>query len=188
MRKNLIISLMVLLATLSCSKPYSLELPLAVDSRNLIVKSEEGLTHILVYSTEDWTASIPADAEWLTLSGTSGNGEFVASYGFNDGLSRKTTIHLSSASRSIDIAFMQSGEVKSPAISFADAVQSLSRIEADCSVDMITNLGTSAGAVKASSPSRRVPRKNGSAMSASKAPRCSSPLRPTRALPAVARR
>ena len=135
----------------ACSKPYSLELPLAVDSRNLIVKPAEGLTHIMVYATEAWTATIPADAAWLTLENPSGdgNGEFVASYGLNDGLARRTVITLATASRSIDITFMQSGEVTSPTLAFAQEEQSLCRIEADCSVDMITNLGTSRGAVQA---------------------------------------
>ncbi|MBQ7517986.1 MAG: BACON domain-containing protein [Bacteroidales bacterium] len=151
MRKT-ILFFVLLLGVFACSKPYELQLPLAVDSKNLIVKADEGFTNIMVYSTEAWTASLPADAWWLSLENASGKGDgaFIARYGFNDGLSRKTTITLSTGSRSINIDFMQRGEVTSPALAFAEATQSLCRIEADCSIPLLTNLSTSHGAIRAS--------------------------------------
>ena len=65
-----------LFALLSCDKPFALDLPLAVDSREYNISSKAGQTRIFFYTNRAWTLSVePADCSWGTVNKTSGNGE-----------------------------------------------------------------------------------------------------------------
>ena len=65
-----------LFALLSCDKPFALDLPLAVDSREYNVSSKAGQARIFFYTNRAWTLSFePADCSWGTVNKTSGNGK-----------------------------------------------------------------------------------------------------------------
>ena len=65
-----------LFAFLSCDKPFELDLPLAVDSREYNITSKAGQARIFFYTNRAWTLSVePADCAWATVNKTSGNGK-----------------------------------------------------------------------------------------------------------------
>lgn len=65
-----------LFALLSCDKPFALDLPLAVDSREYNISSKAGQARIFFYTNRAWTLSVePVDCSWGTVNKTSGNGK-----------------------------------------------------------------------------------------------------------------
>lgn len=96
--RSLIMAALIVLSGIlvSCDKEFKLELPLAVNDLSIGLGTAEGTTHVLVYSTGKWTATLadPADASWATIDEGwgSGNSDFVFSYTENFGLQRKCDI------------------------------------------------------------------------------------------------
>lgn len=129
----------------SCEEDYKLELPLAVAQNELTLGAGGGSTHVLVYSTGDWTATLknPADAAWATIDmgSGSGNGEFIFSFTKNPGIPRKAVVVLTTGSDTKEIAMEQSGFVTAAEMVFMKKSFRMPGWEAASAVAFDTNLG-----------------------------------------------
>ncbi len=110
--KTLITSILVaILALTSCNKPFELDLPLAINSREIDLDKDSGSTHILVFSNGTWNAKFTEPVEWASLDRLegSGNSEIVLSYAANYGLPRRLSIALSKEEHADTIVVNQAG-------------------------------------------------------------------------------
>ena len=57
-----------------CQREFELDLPLAVSARDLTLSKDAGSTHVLVYSTGEWTARFTRNVNWASLNKLSGYG------------------------------------------------------------------------------------------------------------------
>ena len=107
-----------LLAAVACSKPYELDLPLAVDSHQYNLSKKAGTARIFFYTTHAWNISLePADCDWATLSRTSGDGkepveELLFNYDINANQDRQVTIVINAGGLHQKILMFQAGEAK----------------------------------------------------------------------------
>ena len=110
--------IVALLAFAACEKPYKLELPLAVDSREYHLSKSEGVARIFFYTTHEWTISLePADCTWASINRTSGNGEddveeILFSYDENADPDREVTIVINAGELQEQIKLFQTGVAK----------------------------------------------------------------------------
>ena len=110
--------IVALLACAACEKPYKLELPLAVDSREYHLSKSGGVARIFFYTTHEWTISLePADCTWASINRTSGNGEddveeILFSYDENADPDREVTIVINAGELQEQIKLFQTGVVK----------------------------------------------------------------------------
>lgn len=111
--------LLVALITLcACDKPFSLDLPLAVDSHEYILSSKAGQARIFFYTTQAWTLTLePADCSWATVNKTSGDGkddveEILFNYQNNAGADRQVTLVITACDLQEKITMSQTGIAK----------------------------------------------------------------------------
>lgn len=110
--------IVALLAFAACEKPYKLELPLAVDSREYHLSKSGGVARIFFYTTHEWTISLePADCEWASINRTSGNGEddveeILFNYDENADPDREVTIVINAGELQEQIKLFQTGVAK----------------------------------------------------------------------------
>lgn len=107
--------LAVLLAFSACSKPFSLELPLAVDSHKYDLSAKEGQARIFFYTTMPWTIALdPGECAWASLSRTSGDGkedveEIIFTYDQNQDPDREVTLIITAGELQETITMFQKG-------------------------------------------------------------------------------
>ena len=110
--------IVALLAFAACEKPYKLELPLAVDSREYHLSKSGGVARIFFYTTHEWTISLePVDCTWASINRTSGNGEddveeILFSYDENADPDREVTIVINAGELQEQIKMFQTGVAK----------------------------------------------------------------------------
>lgn len=81
----------------SCAKNFEgVALPLAVNNTALVLDTAAGSTHVMVYSTGNWSVNFKEKNDWAVLNKTegSGNSDFVVTYTANMGAARSATILL----------------------------------------------------------------------------------------------
>ena len=64
----------LMLGASACSQRYELHLPLSLNREKMEFKKEGASYYVLVYTDNNWTASLSEEASWLSLSRTSGSG------------------------------------------------------------------------------------------------------------------
>ena len=123
MRNTVCKILAVVLMISACDKPYQMDLPLSVAGRKISLTKDAGSTHVLVYSTGEWTARFEKEVKWASLDRTSGdgNGEVVLTYGANYGIARRVGIVLESKGLRDTVSLIQAGPVISPSFRFTDS-------------------------------------------------------------------
>ena len=105
----------LLLALGACSKPFSLDLPLAVDSRKYELTPDAGEARIFFYTTKSWKVTIePEDCDWAKLNRTSGDGkddveELILKYDENNQPDRQVTLVISAGNLQEKITMSQKG-------------------------------------------------------------------------------
>lgn len=105
----------LLLALGACSKPFSLDLPLAVDSHSYNLAVVSGEARIFFYTTKPWEVTLePADCAWATLNRTSGDGtedveELILKYDENNQPDRQVTLVISAGDLQEKITMFQKG-------------------------------------------------------------------------------
>ena len=105
----------LLLALGACSKPFSLDLPLAVDSHSYNLAIASGEARIFFYTTKPWEVTLePADCAWATLNRTSGDGtedveELILKYEENNQPDRQVTLVISAGDLQEKITMFQKG-------------------------------------------------------------------------------
>lgn len=137
----------------SCEEDYKLELPLALTQEELTLGASGGSTHVLVYSTGNWTATFkdPADASWASIEQGSGkeNGEFIFNYSKNPGVGRQAIIVITTGSETKELAMNQSGYVTAPNVTLLNQNFRMPAWESVSSVPFSTNLELALEQVKA---------------------------------------
>ena len=104
-----------LLVFASCDKPFTLDLPLAVDSHEYNLDSKEGQARIFFYTTMPWNIALePADCSWGVLDRTSGTGEeaveqILFTYQENQDPDRQLTLVISAGELQERITLSQKG-------------------------------------------------------------------------------
>ena len=117
MKKGALI-IAALFALLSCDKPFALDLPLAVDSREYKITSKAGQARIFFYTNRSWTLSVePADCSWATVNKTSGNGkddveEILFTHEQNSDIDREAFIVITAGDLQERIKIFQPGLAK----------------------------------------------------------------------------
>ena len=108
----------VLLMVAGCNKPYTLDLPLAVDSRDYSINAKAGKTRVFFYTDRAWNITLsyePATREWASINRTSGDGkeqieEIMFTYQANPYQERKVTLIIQAGNLQERITFTQKGE------------------------------------------------------------------------------
>lgn len=108
----------VLLMAAGCNKPYTLDLPLAVDSHDYSINAKAGKTRVFFYTDRAWTITLsydPAVREWASINRTSGDGqeqveEIMFTYDANPYQERKVTLIIQAGDLQETITFTQKGE------------------------------------------------------------------------------
>lgn len=114
LKKGLLL-ITALSALFSCDKPFSLDLPLAVDSHEYIFPLEAGEARIFFYTTKAWNISLePADCSWASVSRTSGDGtedveEIIFTYESNQFQDREVALVITAGSLQERITMSQTG-------------------------------------------------------------------------------
>lgn len=150
--RNTVCKLLVLAAMVAaCDKPYEMDLPLSVAGRHITLSKDGGATHVLVYSTGDWTAHFDHSVRWAAIDRTSGSGnsELVFSYGANYGIARQVGIVLESGANRDTVFMLQNGPVTTPSFRFTDASVPVLRVGGQLRVSATSNLYYSADALVA---------------------------------------
>ncbi|MCD8032744.1 MAG: hypothetical protein LUF83_00385 [Alistipes sp.] len=126
----------------ACEQDYELELPLAVMQKTQRLDAAGGQTHVLVYATDDWTASFDGDIRWAEISKASGsgNGEFVFTFELNPGIVRKADVVLTSGSHREVITMIQNGYVSEPQLTLMKKQLLLPDWKSGVSVAFDTNM------------------------------------------------
>src|SRR5574344_671053 len=127
-------------ALTSCEKDSDLELPLAVNSNNLALEAKGGSTHVMIYSTTDWTARFDAPVEWASLnvlSGT-GNSDVVFAYSENLEASRRVKLIIENRHGADTILMVQKGFATQ--LAFKQTEISVPKIKSRISIPYTTNL------------------------------------------------
>ena len=125
-----------------CNKTFEMDLPLAVNSREIDLESTSGSTHILVFSDGDWSAKFTEPVEWASLdrlSGT-GNSELVLSYAANYGVSRRLKIALAKGECRDTIAVNQKGTLAEPELTMGCDSISFNKAAGSASLSVTSNL------------------------------------------------
>ena len=110
--------LVALFALFACDKPFSMDLPLAVDSHEYSLTSKAGVARIFFYTTRAWTLSLePADCSWASVDKTSGSGkedveEILFSYENNSNPDRQVTLVITAGDLQEKITMSQTGVVR----------------------------------------------------------------------------
>lgn len=106
-----IASAAALFLTVSCDKPYELDLPLAVTTRDIQLQKEAGKTPVIVYSTGEWTARLTENVDWASLDKLSGfgNHQVVFSYAANYGVARQVGIIFATSEKTDTVLMTQAG-------------------------------------------------------------------------------
>ena len=112
--------LAVLLAFTACNKQFEMDLPLAINSREIDLDEASGSTHILVYANGTWNAKFTEPVEWASLDRLegSGNSEIVLSYAANYGLPRRLSIALSKDEYADTIVVNQAGALDAASLAW----------------------------------------------------------------------
>lgn len=140
--KSLVAAVAASVMIASCDKPYELDIPLAVSTRDIQLTKAAGSTHVLVYSTGDWTASFTDKVDWASLDRLSGSGnsEFVFSYSENYGIARRVGIVLKT-SEAVDTVFMtQAGALAEPSYNFEKGAITLIKAGSSVKLPVSTNI------------------------------------------------
>ncbi len=77
MRKTLsaILTLLSVIAVLSCQKPYETGVELAVNNEKIeIPSSAAGHCYVTVFSNRDWTIALESEDTWASLDASRGSG------------------------------------------------------------------------------------------------------------------
>lgn len=104
-----------LFALSACDSPFSLDLPLAVDSHEYTLTSKAGEARIFFYTTKAWSISMnPQDCPWASVNRRSGNGkddveEIVFSYEKNSDPDRQVTLVIKAGDLQEEIIMFQKG-------------------------------------------------------------------------------
>lgn len=144
---------MALTMTLTgCYKPFEMDLPLAVTSRDLTLEKTAGSTHVLVYSDGEWTARLTRPVKWASIDRQSGfgNHEIVFSYTANYGISRKVGVVFQKGALADTVMFTQPGSISEPSLSFTSQALSLVRSEGLAYAPISTNLQYALADIEAS--------------------------------------
>lgn len=110
--------IVALLALAACEKPFRLELPLAVDSREYHLGQKDGVARIFFYTTKPWTITLePADCAWASINRTSGSGEddveeILVTYEHNSDPDREVFIVINAGELQEQIRLFQTGVAK----------------------------------------------------------------------------
>lgn len=113
MNKSIKITALIAICALasSCGKNTDLKLPLAVDSRYIILSTATGNTEVQIYSTDRWDVYFNESVDWASLNRLSGRGNdyVVLSYAANYDIARSVTLFISTPTLSDTVRFVQQG-------------------------------------------------------------------------------
>lgn len=141
--KTILVSfLSATLAVAGCNKPFELDLPLAVNSREIDLEELTGSTHILVYADGSWNVKFAEPVEWASLDRLTGDGnsEIVLSYAANYGLPRRLAIALSRNEYADTIVVNQAGALSEPSLSWPCDSVVLSKDSGNVEFEIASNL------------------------------------------------
>lgn len=96
----------------SCEDSSDMDLYLSLNNEKIELESKAGSTHIMVYSTGDWTVEFSENVDWISvdkLSG-SGNSSVVFTYSYNFGLPRTVDFLLKRGDKVLTMQIVQKGE------------------------------------------------------------------------------
>ncbi len=150
--RNTVCKMLVLAAIVAaCDKPYEMDLPLSVAGRHITLSKDGGSTHVLVYSSGDWTAHFDHSVRWAAIDRTSGSGnsELVFTFAANYGIARQVGIVLESGANRDTVFMLQNGPVTTPSFRFTDASVPVLRVGGQVRVSATSNLYYSADALVA---------------------------------------
>lgn len=149
---HMALMLCVMLLVSSCEKEYKLELPLAVTQESLDLGAGGGSTHVLVYCTGNWTASLKNidDESWASIDKASGkeNGEFIFNYADNPGVQRMAVVVITSGERTQEIKMKQSGFLTTAELVPAKSAVTIPSWKSDLSIGFETNMGLALERIK----------------------------------------
>lgn len=115
--RHILLAAALVLMLSSCDKPYSIDIPLAVDSRLVKLTKKEGKTRVVVWSDRDWKCSLYSDIKaWATLDKTEGHGmgDIMFTYEANPGVTRNIAIALSAGALKDTVWMQQAGNITAP--------------------------------------------------------------------------
>lgn len=116
--KTVLPFIMALQLLSACDKPFTLELPLAVDSHEYALGTEAGEARLFFYTTHAWKISLePSDCSWASVNRTSGSGEedveeIIFSYQENSDSDRQVVIVIDAGDLQEKITMSQKGLVR----------------------------------------------------------------------------
>lgn len=112
---------------LSCEKNSDLCLPLAVNSRQIVLNATGGNTEMEIYSTSDWSVAFDSKIDWASLNRLKGTGNdfIILSYAPNYDVHRAVKLLINTSELADTVKFIQKG--KDVVLNFGDPVT----VEAD---------------------------------------------------------
>lgn len=110
--------LAAIITLVSCDKPFTMDLPLAVDSHEYTLTSKAGTARIFFYTTSAWTLALdPSDCAWASVNRTSGDGkedveEILFTYGENTDPDRQVNLVITAGGLQQVITMSQKGTTR----------------------------------------------------------------------------
>lgn len=133
--------ILVLTMMFSCEDSSDMDLSLAVNNEKIELDAKAGETHIMVYSTGDWTVEFSEAVDWISVDKLhgSGNSSVVFTYAHNFGLPRSVDFILTRGSEKKIIKIVQKGD-GSVLFKLASRKVELPKTELPVSLGLVNNL------------------------------------------------
>lgn len=140
-----IITILTLIAvmTSSCDKPFKIEQPLGVTTKTVNLEAKAGITPVIVYASEGWTATLTEKVDWASIDRLEGYGlsEIKFAYSQNFGVARQVGIIFKSSKEIPDTVMMvQAAGNISPIFQFIKGDLTVPKESAVLNLEFMTDL------------------------------------------------
>ena len=128
---------------MSCDKPFQIEQPLGVTTKVVNLQAKSGITPVVVYAAEGWTAQLTDNVEWASIDRLEGYGlsEIKFAYSQNFGTARQVGIVFNSSKETPDTVMMvQESGNPSPIFQFTKGDISVPKENAVINLEFVTDL------------------------------------------------
>lgn len=133
----------IALFAVGCDKPFEIEQPFGVTTKTVRLKAQAGVTPVIVYASDDWTATLTDEVEWASIDRLQGHGlsEIKFAYSQNFGAARKVGIVFKTGKELPDTVMMiQNAGNEDPQFQFADGETVAPNLKGEIKLGFVTDL------------------------------------------------
>lgn len=141
-KKILLLLSVTVSVLLSCEKPASFNRPIGLQSRSIVVSSENGITPVIVYSNTAWAVNFMQPVNWASLDRLSGEGnaEVRFAYAQNYGRARKVVLRFDAGNAMDTLCVIQQSGLEQELLEITPTQLSVEANVLSASADLVTTI------------------------------------------------